>query len=225
MKHAIPAALVAALTLVPMAATAQTPTPSGAQPAGPSVNLWYVGGNTGVAVVERAGAVVGGEVGFRVWKNLDLVGEITWMQDVVTRRTLDRANTIAASLQTSQGKPATGDVEVPAFYGGVGARWVFEQVKTVKPYVITTFGGGHTELKPTFTLGGSDVTNSLPQYGVTLGQDLIGKSNDFTINSGLGVLMTFGSWYADVGYRLTSIGTTDQRTNASRLVVGGGFRF
>ncbi|HUL74650.1 MAG TPA: outer membrane beta-barrel protein [Vicinamibacterales bacterium] len=224
MKHAIPAAFVAALTFFPTAATAQT-TPSGAQPKGPSVNLWYIGATTGVAVVDHASAVAGGEVGFRVWKNLDLVGEITWMQDVVTRATLDKANTIAQSIQAAQGQPATSDVEVPALYGGVGARWVFEQVNRVKPYVITTFGGGHTERKPTFTLGGTDITNSLPTYGVTLGSDLIGKANDFTVSSGVGILMTFGSWYTDFGYRLTSIGTADQRTNVQRLLVGGGYRF
>jgi hypothetical protein len=215
------------LALVPTLAVAQTPAPP-PQPSGPSVNLWYIGANTGVAVVEKTGGIVGGEAGFRVWKNLDLVGELVWMQNVVTRSQLDKANTIANYLSTTQGQPATSNVEVPATYWGLGARWVFEQVNfaRMRPYVLATFGSGHTEIKSTFSLAGSDVTGSLPQYGVTLGSDLTGKSNHFAVDSGGGVVATWGaSWYSDVGFRVVSIGGEDQRTNVMRLVVGGGYRF
>src|SRR5215467_3019396 len=100
MKHWFQDDLVGALTLVPLSAAAQTPAPSGAQPAGPSVNLFYIGANTGVAKVERAGGVFGVEAGARVWKNLDLVAEYTWMQDVVRGDTLAAATTVANSLQS-----------------------------------------------------------------------------------------------------------------------------
>ena len=99
MKHSLRAALVGALTFVPLPAVAQTPAQPPPQPSGPSVNLWYIGANTGVAVVEKTGGIVGGEAGFRVWKNLDLVGEIVWMQNVVTRAQLDKANTVASSSE------------------------------------------------------------------------------------------------------------------------------
>src|SRR5215471_3832381 len=179
MKHWLRAALVGTLTLVPLPAAAQTPAQPPPQPSGPSVNLYYVGANTGVAVAEKASGIVAGEAGFRVWKNLDLVGELVWMQNVVTSTQLNNATTIANYLSTTQGQPATSNVEVPAFYWGLGGRWVFEQVTyhNVKPYVILTVGSGHTNIKSTFTLGGADVTGSLPQYGVTLGSDLTGKSN------------------------------------------------
>ncbi len=226
MKH-LRAALVGALTLVPLPAVAQTPAQPPHQPSGPSVNLWYVGANTGVAMVEKAGGIVGGEAGFRVWKNLDLVGEIVWMHNVVTRAQLDKANTIASYLSTTQGQAATSNVEVPATYWGLGGRWVFEQVNLaqLRPYVLATFGAGYTNIKSTFTLGGSDVTGSLPQYGVTLGSDLAGKSNHFALDTGGGVVWAVRSWYTDFGVRLVSIGGQDQKTNVFRLVVGGGYRF
>jgi hypothetical protein len=191
------------------------------------VNLWYIGANTGVAVVEKTGGIVGGEAGFRVWKNLDLVGEVVWMQNVVTRAQLDKANTIANYLSTSQGQAATSNVEVPATYWGFGGRWVFEQVNLwrFRPYVIATFGSGYTNIKSSFTLGGADITGSLPQYGVTLGSDLAGKSNHFATDTGAGALWATGAWYTDFGVRLVSIGGQDQRTNVIRLVVGGGYRF
>lgn len=227
MKHSLRAALVGVLTLVPLPAVAQTPARPPQQPSGPSVNLWYIGANTGVAVVEKTGGIVGGEAGFRVWKNLDLVGEIVWMQNVVTRAQIDKASTIANFLSTSQGQPATSNVEVPATYWGLGGRWVFEQVNLAhfKPYVIATFGSGYTNIKSTFTLGGADITGSLPQYGVTLGSDLAGKSYHFAVDTGGGAVYAFGSWYTDVGVRLVSIGGQDQRINVVRLVVGGGYRF
>ncbi|HKW03145.1 MAG TPA: hypothetical protein VJN96_25190 [Vicinamibacterales bacterium] len=191
------------------------------------MNLWYIGANTGVAVVEKTGGIVGGEGGFRVWKNLDLVGEVVWMQNVVTRAQLDKATTIANYLSTSQGQAATSNVEVPATYWGFGGRWVFEQVnlKQFRPYVIATFGSGYTNIKSTFTLGGADITGSLPQYGVTLGSDLAGKSNHFATDTGGGAVWATGAWYTDFGVRLVSIGGQDQRTNVFRLVVGGGYRF
>jgi hypothetical protein len=227
MKHWFPAALVGALTLVPLSAAAQTPAPSGAQPSGPSVNLFYIGANTGVAKVERAGGVFGVEAGARVWKNLDLVAEYTWMQDVVTGETLNDAHTVASSLQTTQGKPATGDAKVPSFYFGAGARWVFEQVNLArfKPYVIATIGDAHTEIQSTFTLNGADITGQLPQYGITLGQDLAGTSNNFAIDAGGGVVGAWGAWYVDIGGRLLSMSTTGQQTNVGRFFVGGGYRF
>ena len=226
MKHATRAALIAALTLAPLTAMAQTPTPSGAQSAAPSVNLWYFGGNVGVAMVNKTSATAGIEAGIRVKRNLDLVAEFSWMQNVVTSDTLSKASTIASFLQSSQGQAATSDVKVPAFFYGVGARWVFEQVsERYRPYIIATVGAAHTDIKSTFTLGGTDVTGSLPQYGVTLGQDLTGTSTNFAISPGGGVVMGFGKLYADVGYRLTSISTIDKQTNVNRIVFGAGIRY
>ena len=41
---------------------------------------------------------------------------------------------------------ASSDVKVPAFYGGVGVRWVFENSGLFRPYVIATVGAARTEL-------------------------------------------------------------------------------
>ncbi len=77
--------------------------------------------------------------------------------------------------------------------------------------------------KTKFTLGGTPVNAS--QYGVTLGQDLASGSGHGALTVGLGVVVPYGRWYGDVGYRLTSILTTGGSTNVNRLMVGAGARF
>src|SRR5579864_368321 len=112
-------------------ASAQTPAPPAgatANPstAGPIVNLWYVGGATGVGVVDSASAEGNIEAGMRIWKNLDLLIEGGHAGNLATRREQDHAGTIAGVLQAAQGSPVTSSVRVPSNYAAFGARWVFE---------------------------------------------------------------------------------------------------
>jgi hypothetical protein len=190
----------------------------------PTVKSWYIGANTGAAVVENFGGVLAAEGGKRFWKNLDLVGEIVWVQDAVNKRQLDKVGTLAHSIADSQHGTASSDMRVPTLYGGLGGRWVLEQSGKFRPYFLVTIGAAKINLKPTIGLNGTDVTGSAATYGVTLGQDVIGKYNHFATEGGIGVLMSFGQWYADGGARLLSV-SADQRTNIARIVVGGGYTF
>ena len=72
---------------------------------------------------------------------------------------------------------------------------------------------------------GADVTSTASQYGVTLGQDVIGKYNNMAAEGGFGVLMGVGTFYVDAGLRVLSISEPGQRANVARLVIGGGYRF
>jgi hypothetical protein len=107
----------------------------------------------------------------------------------------------------------------------VNARWVFESQRMIRPYAMFGFGGARVDLNPTFTLGGTDITDALLQYGVTLGADLTGHSSHPAISFGGGILLPFGKYYADVNYRLTSIMTESQSTNVNRVNFGFGLRF
>jgi hypothetical protein len=194
-------------------------------PSGPLVNSWYIGVNTGAAVVEKFGGVVGVEGGLRFWRNLDLIGEIGWVQNSVSARQIDKVNTLARSIAAAQGGSASGSLKAPASFSGLGGRWVLEDSGRFRPYFLLTFGGAKVNLKPTLTLDGADVTSSASQYGVTLGRDVIGKSNHFATEGGIGVISGFGTnWYVDVGARLLSL-NADERVNIARLVIGGGYRF
>jgi len=225
MKRVLETVIMGTMIAVAAPASAQTQQVATAA-AAPIVNQGYIGVSTGGAGVEKFGGLFGLEAGARVWKNLDIVGELSWMSNVVTRTQLDRVEDIAAALGTSQNAPATGTMEVPAIYGGIGARWVFENTGMVRPYALVTFGAVKTELKPTFTLNGADVTSSMGNYGITLGQDVIGEYGHATVSAGGGILVKLGtSWYLDGGVRLTSFSDDDGRVNVTRVLVGGGFRF
>jgi hypothetical protein len=214
--------VMAALWAGPAAAQGSS---ASTMPSGPLVNSWYVGVNTGTAVVEKFGGVVGVEGGLRFWHNLDLIGEIGWVQNSVSARQVDKISTLARSIATSQGGTASGSIKAPASFSGLGGRWVLEDAGRFRPYFLVTIGGAKVNLKPTLTLNGANITASASDYGVTLGQDVIGKSNHFATQGGIGVLTGFGTnWYADLGARLVSV-NADQRVNIARLVIGGGYRF
>jgi opacity protein-like surface antigen len=224
MKWLCPVVLAAAVVLNPAGAFAQTPAAAAPSNSGPMMTVWYAGINTGVTLVDGAGALFGGEVGMRTWRNLDISAEGGWFQNVATSKRKESATLLAGFLQTTQGQPATADVKMPVAFLGVNARWVFESERRVRPYVLAGIGGARVNVNSEFTLGSSDVTDSLPQYGVTLGQDLTGHSSSPAFTFGGGVLVPYGKWYVDGGYRVTTI-AGDETITVHRLNIGFGARF
>ncbi len=134
---------------------------------GPMVNLWYGGLVTGVETVKNTGAVIGAEAGARVWRHLDVSLEAGSFGDVVPQTEIDSAAPLSDFLQQTQGQAAALTLKRPAIYGGLGARWVFEDTilaGRARPYVNFGLGGARVKHEPTFTLGGTDVTGALDQY-------------------------------------------------------------
>ena len=86
-------------------------------------------------------------------------------------------------------------------------------------------GAAQVQRKPTFSLSGTDVTGSLPLYGVLLGADMVNTEHKPATTVGFGVLRPVGSMYLDVAYRLTYIATDGGPTRLHGLHVGVGLRF
>jgi opacity protein-like surface antigen len=225
MKVVCPAVAFTAVVMLAGSALAQTAAGPSGEMAGPTVNMWYGGVSTGVAAVDKAGALLSGELGIRTWKHLDLSLEGGWFQNVATQRRSDLAGTLSTFLQQTQGGTATSSVEVPSQYFSINARWVFENQRRLRPYVLGGFGAARVSVNSTFTLNGADVSGSLGQFGVTLGSDLTGHSSHPAFTGGGGVVMPFGKWYTDAGVRVTSIQTDSQSTNVVRLNIGVGVRY
>jgi opacity protein-like surface antigen len=191
----------------------------------PLVNLWYGGLVTGVSAVQNVAGTFGAEAGIRLWRTMDVSIEVGRFQDTSTRRRADLARTLAAFIQQTQGQVASSSIKAPTTYMSVNARWVFENTRRLRLYGVFGVGGAKVTLEPHFTVGNTDITGSLAQYGVTLGADLTGHSSHAAITGGMGLLIPIGKWYGDAGYRLTSILTSGQATNVSRLHIGFGARF
>ena len=196
-------------------------------PLPPVVNSWYAGLTTAVAVGNSGGAV-GGEIGVHFRQHLDVFVAGSWFNNVVTDYQQGLSAPLLVYLQATSGKAAAASVKRPAVNGAVGARWAFEGVRLparFRPYAQVGIGGALVERKPTFTLGGSDVTGTLPLYGVVLGADLTRTEYRPAATAGFGVLKPMGAMYLDVAYRLTYINTTGSPTKVNGLHIGVGWLF
>jgi hypothetical protein len=208
------------------APTAPATTASGQATNAPMVNVWYVGGATGVGVVDSPSVLGSVEGGFRIWKHLDIVGEVGYAGNLATRRELDRASAIGNIIQSQQGSPVTTGIRVPTSYGVIGGRWVFESPGRFRPYLVLAVGGASVKLKPKFTLNGADVTGSLSNFGVTLGSDLQGTYRPLASDGGGGMLVPLGSrWDGAGSLRRLRVDTTGQATNSIRSILGVGRLF
>jgi len=204
------------------AAAQGVPAGASAPIGGQKVSIGAIGG---AAAVQEVGALAGGELAFRLSNRLSGMGEGLWLQNVVTRRRLDLAASVASAMQTAQGKAASGSVEAPAFYAGGGVRFDITTHGTWRPFITFTAGIARITLQPSFTLGGADVTKNISTYGVTLGEDLTGESTEPAFSSSFGVRMLHGRWYVDGTFGVISIQTPDQATNVLRASAGFGYRF
>ena len=185
----------------------------------------FIAGAVGVGFVEKASFSANLDAGMRVWKNLSIVLEGSALADAVSRRQLDRADIIGDVIEGIEGQPVDANVSVPVWYGGIGARWTFESLGSFNPYVQITGGGVTGRNDPSFILGGTDITGSLPDYGVTLGEDLDGTFRSGAFTGTVGLTMDRGSYFFQGTIRLLSFTVSGGRTTATSLGVGGGFRF
>jgi hypothetical protein len=215
---------VAALLAAAAPAAAQT---LGAPlaPANTGTGTLSLGVMAGAGAVQNLGGLVGGELGYQVNDQVEVLGEVVWLQNVVTRRRLDVATQIATFLQTSQGSTATSTINAPALFFGGAVRYMLSKSGSVRPFV--TFGAGLARVtyNPKFTLGGANVTPTLSTYGVTLGSDLDGTVTKPAFTGGAGIRMVQGKWYFLASVQLTSIQTDQQAARAIEVGAGLGMSF
>src|SRR5215831_7219689 len=167
------AAFAAAVLLVSHSVSAQTSQTSQTSAQGASwTDKWLKGptviGAGGVTVTKRTGGLVSGEVGKEIWPKTMITLEGGWMSSVVNSHRIDAAGAIADYLAQTQGQPASATVKVPAGYGAVNLRRIVYSKPRYNVYALGGLGLGVTSPKTKFILGGTDVSGSIGQYGVTL---------------------------------------------------------
>ena len=205
------------------AAQAQ-PVPVAKEEAPAQGTKWYLGALSGVQMVARSAPIAGGEFGVRIRKNTQITVEGGWFKDVVTRSRVNELASFVTYIQQTQGLPATGHLDGPAWFGLLGLRYVFENNSGVRPYLMANGGVARVEYRPEFTVNNVPVSANVSSYGVTLGRDLMGPGTHMAYGGGAGLI--FGTkWYLDVGARVTRINTPDHHTDVRRLNISVGRRF
>src|SRR5579872_885087 len=226
------AAVAAAALLASHSVFAQTPAPAQTPASGsPAESKSMMDGITisvggGVTFTKKTGGLVYGEVVTKeYWKKTSFSLEGGWMSTVVGTTRQDSAQAIATYLAQTQGQTASATVKVPAGFGAVNVRYTVMTKPRYRIYALGGGGFGVTSPKSTFKLGGTDVSRSVSQYGVTLGKDLSGSTVGGLANVGVGILMPHKKWVGEASYRFTPIFTNGETTPVNRLNFSIGYKF
>ena len=186
----------------------------------------YAEFNVGPTLGHKSDAFFGGEFGYRLTPGLDLLVEVSRMNNVGTTDLDDRAAPIAAFLG---GTAATAFKVTEVSFG---ARYRIPVSSTrMNPYVLGAVGVANVKTDVQFTVNGTTI-DPATRPDLQLGGDLSGTHNKTMLVLGFGVNVPFKSrYFADVGYRFGEIFAntnnfeTDKGIPTQRIVLGAGVRF
>jgi opacity protein-like surface antigen len=200
----------------------------------PAADTGYVEGVAQSAFGNVTSQSYGAELGFTILPGLEVFVEGGQIRDVATPDIGIAAQKIAGYLNTQIQSGTVGySVREPATFGVAGLRYLIpisgsgrSPVGKAQPYVIGGFGIAKLQRNVSFTIGGTDVTGNLTQYGVSLGTDLSGSVTKPMLTLGGGVtLSVWRQLVLDFQYRYGRIFDDDQAIVAQRAGVGLGIKF
>jgi hypothetical protein len=211
-------ALAAGMLALAGVASAQTPAST------PAPDQGYVEGVFQSAFGNVTSQSYGAEFGFTVRPNLQVFGEVGKVGNVATSSIGAAAQSIAGFLSQTQANVAY-QVKQPVTFGVAGLKFIVPTAGTLRPYVLAGGGVANVTQDVSFTVGGTDVTNSLPSFGVTLGTDLSGSFTKPMLVLGAGAMWPWQRLVVDLQYRFGRIFAEDEGINVNRAGIGIGVRF
>ena len=177
----------------------------------------------------------GGEIGITVAKNVQVFVEGGQTRNVAPAALGTNAQTIAGALALTQSNVGFSVREPVTFVAG-GVRYLIPVTgSSLAPYLLGGFGMARGRRDVKFTVGSTDVTTSLQQFGIVLGTDL---SGDFTrpmlvLGGGvawpvwqqlvLDLQLRFGRIFAEGSGTVAQ--PADAAVNSVRAGIGVGLRF
>jgi opacity protein-like surface antigen len=186
----------------------------------------YVEGVAQAAFGNVTSQSYGAEGGLNLTPRVAIFAEFGMTLDTAPASIGTAAQTIAGYLAQVQSAPVSYTVKQPLGFGIAGVRYTIPSSERVQPYVLGGAGVGRVKRDVTFTVGGTDVTDNLDDYGVVLGSDLSGTETKLMISAGGGVVWKAGkAFFVDLGYRFGSTFTDTSATNVNRVGVGLGLSF
>jgi opacity protein-like surface antigen len=211
-------ALAAGMLALAGVASAQTPASASAPDQG------YVEGVIQSAFGNVTSQSYGAEFGFTVRQNIQVFGEVGKVRDVATASIGAAAQSIAGFLSQTQANVAY-QVKQPVTFGVAGLKFIVPMEGKLRPYVLAGGGIANVTQDVSFTVGGADVTSSLPSLGVTLGTDLSGSFTKPMLVVGAGAMWPWQRLVVDLQYRFGRIFAEDEGINVNRAGIGIGVRF
>ena len=194
-----------------------------AQPAAPA-SKGYVEAVAQSAFGNVTSQSFGAELGFTVAPKVQVFVEAGFVRDTAASDLGASAQIIAGFLsQTQTGVAFSG--KQPVGFGAGGIRYLIPASARFEPYVLAGVGVARVTKEVSFSVAGSDVTGTLPQYGVVLGTDLSGSESAAMMTLGVGVAWPWQRLVVDLQYRYGRVFASEQGLNVNRAGVGIGFRF
>jgi opacity protein-like surface antigen len=166
------------------------------------------------------------EVGVTIRPNLQVFVEGGQTRNVAPAQLGIDAQTIAGALSQTQANVGFSTKE-PAVFAAGGVKYIMPVAGSkARPYVLGGFGMAKVKRDVAFTVGGSDVTSTLSQYGIVLGTDLSGDFTKPMFVAGGGV--TWPVWQrlvVDLQFRFGKIFAEEGGINVARAGIGIGVLF
>ena len=167
----------------------------------------------------------GAEAGLSVMPGLQVFVEGGAVRDTATSALGDDARKISAYLSQAQSGVNYG-LKRPVTFGLVGVRHPFVGMSRIEPYVLAGVGIARVAPDATFTIGQTNVTASLAQYGVVLGSDLSGTQTKAMLGLGAGATWPIHKrLIIDFQGRYGRVFASGQGINITRAGVGLGIKF
>lgn len=188
--------------------------------------------DAGLTVGNHEALASGLELGWWLRKDLKIFAEANWMLNVASRDLDARAGIIAEAIG------GTAAMEAHATIIDLGVRYAFRAPSflspdTVQPFVLAGAGIARFDARPSFTVGGTDVTSTLfDTYRARLGLDLDGHLTKAVFVVGGGATMPLTSRYFIEGsvryghiFPRKAVIANDTATPTTRFQASFGARF
>ena len=158
-----------------------------------SAQTGYVEGVAQSAFGNVTSQSFGVEGGFTVAPRLVVFGEFGRVRDTAPSEVGVAAQAIAGYLTAVQSASVSYPVRQPVTFGVAGLAYLIPYDAAIHPYVLAGFGVARYTRDVSFTVGGTDVTSTIGDYGVVLGSDLSGSTTKPMLTAGGGVAWTVQS--------------------------------
>jgi opacity protein-like surface antigen len=207
-----------------LSASAHAQSPANAPPSDGGTGYVEVVGHSAFGNVTSQS--FGVEGGVTVAPRLTLFAEIGWIRDTAPSEVGVAAQQMAGHLSAVQSASVGYSVRQPVTFGVAGLAYIIPVESVFQPYVLGGFGFARYTRDISFTVGGTDVTANIGDYGIALGADLAGSYTKPMLTAGGGVAWTFRSpFILDFQYRYGRIFASGKGINVSRAGLGIGIQF